>query len=170
MLFGMDIFPPASSPTITIVEGEVDAPSFTKCLGMEVRSWAFVGFSARKDCGEAFEYLNSFDKIILCLDADKPGQDAAKNIAGLFDFNKIFEVKLDETLKDANGYLTKNRDKEFRNAWHAAKKYLPEGVVSSFDDFDEIIDADEDKPSVPYPFEILNAKEIGLTNRRVRSC
>lgn len=163
MLFGMDLFPPASSKTITIVEGEIDAPSVYQMLG---NGSAVVGLrgatAARKDCSEAFEYLNSFQQIILCLDADKAGKEAASTVAGLFDFNKVLEVKLDETLKDANGYLTKNRDKEFRNAWNSASRYLPEGVLSSFEAFDAEIDADADKPSVPYPFEILNDKEIGL--------
>ena len=162
-LFGMDIFPPASSPSVTIVEGEVDAPSVYQMLG---NGHAVVGLrgasSARKDCGEAFEYLNSFDKIVLCLDADKAGRQAARQIANLFDFNKVVEVKLDEKLKDGNGYLEANRQKEFVNAWNTAKRYLPEGVVSDFTEFDTIIDEDADKPSIPYPFEILNAKEIGL--------
>jgi twinkle protein len=162
-LFGMDIFPPASAKAITITEGELDAPSVYQMLGNGMPVVALRGASAaKKDCADAFEYLNAFDKIILCLDADKAGKDAARQIAGLFDFNKVLQVPLDPTLKDANGYLEKGRDKEFRNAWYAAKRYLPEGVVSDFAEFDEIIDDFADKPVTPYPFEILNAKEKGL--------
>jgi twinkle protein len=162
-LFGMDLFPPASAKAITIVEGEVDAPSVYQILG---NGFPVVGLrgasSARKDCSEAFEYLNSFDKIVLCLDADQAGKKAAREIAGLFDFNKVLEVKLDPGLKDANGYLEKSKEREFRNAWYAAKRYLPEGVVSDFSEFDQIIDEYADKPCAPYPFDILNAKEKGL--------
>lgn len=163
MLFGMDLFPPASAKSITIVEGEVDAPSVYQMLGgLSVVVGLRGASSARRDCGEAFDYLNSFDQIVLCLDADEAGQKAAREIAGLFDFNKILQVSLDAKIKDGNGYLNSGKDKEFRHAWNSARKYLPEGVVSSFDDFDAIIDEDEDKASSPYPFNILNAKEIGL--------
>lgn len=162
-LFGMDLFPPASARAITITEGEVDAPSVYQMLG---NGFPVVGLrsasSAKRDCGECFDYLNSFDKIVLCLDNDKPGQEAARNIAGLFDFNKVVQVGLDAKLKDANAYLEAGKEKEFRNAWHTAKRYLPEGVVSDFNEFDVIIDEDADKPCVPYPFDCLNAKERGL--------
>ena len=162
-LFGMDIFPPSSARTITLTEGEVDAPSVYQMLGC---TSPVVGLrsasSARKDCSDAHEFLNSFDKIALCLDNDKAGKSAAREIASLFDFNKVVQVELDPKLKDANGYLTAGKEKEFRHAWSTAKRYLPEGVVSDFNEFDTIIDEDADKPCVPYPFDCLNAKERGL--------
>lgn len=161
-LFGQDIFPPSSSRSITITEGEYDAVSVYQMVAngeavVSVRS----GSTARKDCATEFDYLNSFSRIILCLDNDNIGKKAAKEIACLFDFNKVFSVSLGD-LKDANEYLTKSKGREFRNAWMSAKRYLPEGVVSSWDDFDRIIDEDSNKPSVPYPFDILNSKERGL--------
>lgn len=161
-LFGQDCFPPASAKSVTITEGEFDAASVVQMLGTASPSVS-VGSStsARRDCQGSFDYLNSFEKIILCLDDDVPGRKAAAEIAGLFNFNKVYQVKLGE-LKDANAYLTANREREFRHAWSAASRYLPEGVVSSFSVFDEIIDADADKESVPYPFEILNTKERGI--------
>lgn len=161
-LFGQDVFPPACSRSLTITEGEFDAASVYQMVGngdavISLRSAS----SARKDCSAEFDYINSFSRIVLCLDNDKVGTEAAKEVARLFDFNKIFSVSLGE-LKDANEYLTKSKGREFKNAWMSAKRYLPEGVVSSFDDFDTIIDEDSDRPSVPYPFEILNSKERGL--------
>jgi twinkle protein len=160
-LFGQDLFPPASAKAITITEGEFDAAAAYQMLGgYPVVSIPASG-SARKDCAANFDYLNSFNKIVLCLDNDEVGKKAAAEIAGLFDYNKVFVVSFDQ-LKDSNEYLVKGKEKEFRAAWHSSKRYQPEGVVSSFDEFDKIIDLDADKPSVPYPFAILNEKEKGI--------
>jgi twinkle protein len=49
--------------------------------------------SALQDCTKEFEWLNAFDKIKLCLDNDKPGQEAAAQIAKLFDPIKVYWVK-----------------------------------------------------------------------------
>lgn len=161
-LFGMDLFPPASARSITITEGEFDACSVFQMLGPTSPAVSVQSSStARRDCQQAFDYLNSFEKIVLCLDDDVPGRKAAADIAGLFNFNKVFQVKLGD-LKDANAYLTGRKEREFRHAHGQAGKYLPEGVVSSFSEFDAIIDSDTDRPSVPYPFDILNSKERGI--------
>jgi twinkle protein len=161
-LFGQDKFPAASSKSITITEGELDALSVFQMLGssypaVSVRSAS----SARKDCQQAFDYLNSFEKIYLALDNDEPGRKASREVASLFDFNKVFEVKLD-AYKDANEYLTKDKLREFKNVWWNAKRYLPEGVVSSLSEFRRILDEDKEKPSIPYPFGTLQERTMGI--------
>jgi twinkle protein len=161
-LFGQNIFPPASAKAITITEGEYDAAAAYQMLGSVYPCVSIPNSaSARKDCANNFDYLNSFSKIILALDNDDVGKKAAQEIAGLFDYNKVFVVSFDK-LKDSNDYLQKGMEKEFRAAWHGSKRYQPEGVLSSFADFDKIIDDDKDRPSVPYPFGILNEKERGI--------
>lgn len=161
-LFGQDRFPAASAKAITITEGELDALSVFQMLGsaypaVSVRSAA----SARGDCQKSYDYLNSFEKIYLCLDNDQAGRKAAQEVASLFDFNKVFEVKLDG-YKDANEYLVANKSKEFKNVWWNARRYLPEGIVSSLSDFASILEADEQKPSIPYPFNGLEEKTLGI--------
>lgn len=160
-LFGQDRFSAGSAKSITITEGELDALSVFQMLGSQypavsVRSSS----SARKDCQSVFEYLNSFERIYLCLDSDKPGRDAAREVASLFDFNKVFEVKL--TLKDANEYLTQGKEREFKNVWWNSKRYLPEGIVSARSEFRNILQEDTDKPSIPGPFPELDAITMGV--------
>src|SRR5204862_141395 len=84
-------------------------------------------------------WLNSFERIYICFDNDEPGQKAAKEVASLFDFNKIYYVKLTK-YKDANEYLTEGDPSEFVRVWHNSKRYMIEGVVSSFEELDAIID------------------------------
>lgn len=161
-LFGQDRFPAASSRSITITEGELDALSVFQMLGssypaVSVRSSS----SARKDCQQAFEYLNSFEKIYLALDNDEQGRKASQQVAALFDFNKVYEVKLD-VYKDANEYLTKGKEREFKSVWWNSKRYLPEGIVSSLSEFKSILADDGDKPSIPGPFNNIDQLTLGI--------
>jgi twinkle protein len=161
-LFGQNRFPAGSSKAVTITEGELDALSVFQMLGSAYPAVSVRGSSsAKKDCQQSFEYLNSFEKIYLCFDEDGPGRKAAREVAGLFDFNKVFEVKLD-LYKDANEYLTAGKGKEFKNVWWNAKRYMPEGVVSSLSEFRGILESDGDKPSVAGPFSTLDALTMGI--------
>lgn len=161
-LFGQDKFPAGSSKAITITEGEYDALAVFQILGSQYPAVSIRGASsARKDCQQAFDYLNSFEKIYLALDSDEAGRKASQEIASLFDFNKVYHVKI-EGQKDANDFLKSGNERQFKNVWWNAKRYLPEGIVSSLTEFRSILDADVDKPSVPYPFDFITERTMGI--------
>ena len=161
-LFGQDRFPAGSAKAVTITEGELDALSVFQMLGSSYPAVSVRGSSsARKDCQQSFEYLNSFEKIYLCFDTDGPGRKAAQEVASLFDFNKVFEVRLD-LYKDANEYLVNGKQREFKNVWWNSKRYLPAGIVSSLSEFGRILSEDTDKPSISYPFSGLEEKTLGI--------
>lgn len=93
-LFGMDKFVSGHGFVISITEGALDAMSLYQALGskypcVSVKSAA----SALADCTREFDWLNGFEKIKLCLDWDVPGQEAAAQVARLFDSNKVYWVK-----------------------------------------------------------------------------
>jgi twinkle protein len=77
----------------------------------------------------------------------------------------VYHVKLQK--KDANDYLTSGSSKEFVSSWWAAKRFLPEGVISTFAEIDDIIDTDEKKESVPYPFPKLTEQTYGIRTGEV---
>lgn len=159
-LFGMDRFAPGGR-AITIHEGALDAMSAFQMMGSQ---YPFVSVSssssAKKDCTLAYDYLNSFDRIYLCLDNDEPGRVATKAIAELFDFNKVYIVTFEA--KDANELLQAGRSKEFHGAWYSAKRFMPEGIISSFHELDKIIDDDVKKESFSYPFAKLQEMTYGM--------
>lgn len=162
-LFGKHLFPSGSARSITITEGEFDTLAAYQMLAsgypvVSVRSSS----SAKQDCQREYEYLNSFERIYLALDADENGQKASQEIARLFDFNKIYHVKLDETFKDANGYLTAGKAEVFKRTWWNSKRFVPEGVLSQLSEFDDIIDHSENKVGVPFPFPTLQDKTYGI--------
>ena len=161
-LFGKDKFSKGSAKAITITEGEYDALSVYQMLGsaypaVSVRSAS----SAEADCNAEWKYLNSFEKIYLCFDNDGPGKTAKAAVARLFDFNKIYDVDLTE-FKDANAYLEAGKEKEFKNIWWNAKRFLPEGIISSFNEFDNIIDEDKNTESVSFPFPTVQELTYGI--------
>lgn len=161
-LFGSNLFSAGSSKSITITEGEPDAMAVFQMLGskypaVSVRSSS----SARSDCAAMYDYLNSFEQIYLCFDNDEPGEKAAREVASLFDFNKIFHVKMTKR-KDANEYLEAGEQQEFTRLWWNAKRYMPEGVLSSFDELSDAIDSDKDREGVLYPFPVLSEMTYGM--------
>lgn len=159
-LFGMEVFSAGSSKAITITEGEQDALSVYEILGHPVVS-VHSASSAKKDCAAAHSYLDSFEKIYLCFDNDEHGEKAAVAVASLFDFNKIYHVKMTK-FKDASDYLQAGAVKEFTNVWWNSKRFLPEHILSSFQEFDGILDSDTKKETFPFPFKTLQEMTYGL--------
>jgi twinkle protein len=161
-LFGQSCFQAGQSKAVTITEGELDALSVYQMLGSKFPVVSVRGAtSAKKDCTKQYEWLNSFDKIYLCFDNDEPGQKAVKEIATLFDFNKVYHVKLTQ-FKDANEFLEKGDPNDFSRVWYNSKRFLPEGIVSSYSEIDAILDEDDSKESVSYPFPTLQDMTYGL--------
>jgi DNA primase len=92
---------------------------------------------ANRDCACDRAWLNAFDEIVLALDADEPGRRACAEIARLFDFNKVKHIKFTKR-KDANEYLEAGESDELKKLFWNAKKYQPEQIITSIDDFKTI--------------------------------
>jgi len=129
VLFGQDLFT-GGGKYITITEGEVDAMSAYELLGSK---WACVSVktgagSALRDCKKAFEYLDSFQNIVISFDMDKQGREASEKVAQLFSPNKCKIMNME--FKDANEYLKMGKREKFSQAWWNAQSYTPAGIVN----------------------------------------
>lgn len=159
-LFGKNKFTAGSHKYVTITEGEYDALSLFQVLRspvVSVRSSASGGRDASVDRS----WLNSFERVYLALDDDVPGRECAREIARLFDFNKVYLVRLGDR-KDANAFLQEGLDEELRNLWRNSKKYVPENVVSSVDEFEKILTQPLEWGVKAYPSQVLNEKTYGI--------
>lgn len=161
-LFGQDKFDPGSKESITICEGEFDAPSIWQSTGgktaaVSVRSAS----SAYKDCLSAYNYINSFKRIVLCFDNDEPGQSAARSVSALFDFNKVYVVKFVKH-KDANDYLQANEGQDLFKAWDAARRYSPDNIISTFSQIEDALKVSNEDQIGTYPFKTLQDMTYGL--------
>jgi twinkle protein len=161
-LFGRDKFDPGSKESITITEGEFDAPSIYEAVrGRTAAVSVHSASQAKRDCIQDRDYINSFSKIILCFDADEPGQKAAKEVSALFDFNKVYHVKLTK-YKDASDYFQKGEVDNLEAAWKAAKRYSPDNIISQFDDIRAALTKSKEDQIGSYPFRSLQAMTYGL--------
>lgn len=160
-LFGQERFDPGSKRSITICEGEFDAAAIYEMVSdtaaVSLKTGAQSAFS---DLKKHYEYVNSFDKIYICFDADRAGQDAAKSIQGLFDFNKTYVIKLGKH-KDANEYLQSGDVDDFVQAWKNAKRFAPDNIISSFQDIAKALENSTEDQLATYPFSVLNDKLWG---------
>ncbi len=166
-LYGIDKFSSGASRVITITEGEEDAHACFQMLGgkypvVSVRSSS----TAKADCTARHKDLNAFDKIYICFDNDAPGKAAAAAVASLFDFNKVYTVNLSR-LKDPNEYLLDGAGNEFSSLWYNAKRYLPDGIVSSFGQFSDIIRGKRKAAFGTYPIKQLQDMAYGFRGGEV---
>lgn len=160
-LFGQSLFH-GSGKYVTIYEGELDALAGYQLTGSQ---WPSVSIrngaqAALKDCKAQYEWLNSFENIVICFDADEPGQKAAKEVAELFG-QKAKIVKHKSGYKDACEYLQAGATKEFVNEWWKAETYIPDGIVNAADLWEEVRKP-EPLPAALYPWKGLNKLLYGF--------
>jgi replicative DNA helicase len=164
-LFGQSLFP-SGGKFITITEGEEDAMAAYQILKAASPSFEPVvvsivdgAASVEKCCKKAWEYINSFENIILSFDGDEAGIRAAEKISKLFNYRpKVIlfsEAKKNKEgaweLKDANDYLKANRSRDFINMWWKADKMTPKGVLTMKSMWQHMIKKDSNT-CVSYPW------------------
>lgn len=165
-LYGQHLFKKGGK-FVTVVEGEMDALAAYQMLGSK---WPVVSIrngaaSALKDCKKEYEWLDSFDSIVVCFDNDEAGQKATNEVAELFGAKArimrhrplINNIKI----KDACDYLVDNLGKEFSDAWWAADQFVPDGIIQGSTLFDLVMKPVE-ASDVMYPFTGLNKLTYGI--------
>jgi len=172
VLFGQNLFPKGGK-TITITEGQDDAMAVYQMFGSRypVVSVDSAGEAARQ-VAEQFEYLNSFENIVVNFDKDEPkvnpqtgeirypGQEAAIAVAGMFAVGKVKNLQLADA-KDANDYLVKGWAEKYVKEWWAAPVFTPSGLKLGRDMWEEINETKKYE-TVMYPFETMNDYLYGM--------
>ena len=159
-LFGQSAFPKGGK-SVTITEGEFDAMAAYQMLYMNEPCVSVINGAsgAVKDCKRNYEWLDSFDKINICFDSDKAGQEAALAVAELFDPRKVRLVTM--SLNDPNDFVLQGRDKDFIDSHKKAGPFTPDGIIAGNTLYD-LVNTPPDYESVPYPFDGLNKMTKGL--------
>ena len=160
-LFGQQLFH-AGGKYVTIYEGELDALAGYQLTGSQ---WPSVSIrngaqAALKDCKAQYEWLNTFENIVICFDGDEPGKKASKEVAELFG-QKAKIVKHLSGYKDACDYLIAGANKEFVNEWWRAEVYIPDGIINAASLWEEVIKP-EAKAEALYPWKGLNKLLYGM--------
>ena len=160
-LFGQHLFS-GGGKIITITEGEYDACASYMMQGSKypVVSIKSGAQGALADCKKAYEWLDSYETIVISFDADEVGVKAAREVAELFG-GKSKVVRNGSGCKDANDYLLAGKTREYIAAFWAAEKFVPDGIVNGASLWDEVCKPLE-KAAVMYPWEELNKLTYGI--------
>jgi len=158
-LYGMWLW--SGGKSVVITEGELDALSVSQAFGNKypVLSLPQGAQSAKKVLQTHYEYLDGFEKIVLCFDNDEPGQKAVEEAAAVLPAGKVFIMQL--PTKDANDCLVHHGPEPITKAYWNAREWRPDGIVSAKDLREEVINPITVE-SVPYPYSGLNEKLGGI--------
>ena len=158
VLFGQNVFPASNKIKLILTEGELDAMSVSTLQGdrYPVVSLGNGAASARKDVKANHEYLSSFKELVIMLDEDEVGNQAAKEVLSMFPLGYAKIAKL--PLKDANEMLKAGRGKELISAIFNAKALVPEEIVNDNKLLDLLNKVDTTK-GYPFPKYLPNLSE-----------
>ena len=162
-LFGMNMFTAGCAKKVTITEGELDALSVAQMLKSSYINPVVSLPSAnpsKKLWDNCHDWLNSFENIVLSVDNDEAGNSVADKIAKMFP-NKVYRVDHSK-FKDANEFLQNGASAEFKSAWWNCKKYTPENVLNTTDQFLSLYHDTPEHQYVPTGIQALDDKIMGL--------
>ena len=130
-LFGQHRYGAGRQDKVVVVEGECDAIAAAALLNQDTPVVSLKGGAAAtgRDIKEAYDFLDGFNEIVLCLDADDAGKAGVEKAAEVF-AGKLRIVKLNPQLgKDPNDYLKAGLQSEFIEAVVTASPFVPKGIV-----------------------------------------
>lgn len=166
-LFGMNLFPAGCSKMVTITEGELDALSaFQMLSGGTNYINPVVSLPSATPSKKLWEnkaiidWLNSFEKIILSIDNDEPGDAVSLKISRLFP-GKVYRVIHGE-YKDANEFLVNGKGSAYKSSWWAASKYVPDNVLNTTEHFLNLFRDTPNHQYIPTGIQALDDRIMGL--------
>jgi twinkle protein len=162
-LFGQQRYGNHNQRRIVVTEGELDAVAANQMFDGKaaVVSLKNGAGAAGRDFKAAYQFLDGFEEIILCFDADDKGREAIEKAAEVF-AGKLRVMKLDPRIgKDACDYLKAGRQKDFTDAYWSASIYTPKGVLSK-DELLERLLAPRPRSLGDYPWTKLNDLTYGF--------
>jgi len=161
-LFGEHLFK-SGGKYLLITEGECDAMASYELMGSK---WPVVSIkggagSAVKDIKNSLEFVEGFEFVVICFDKDKAGREASKEVARILKPGKAKIMTLPNGFKDPNDMLEANEHQKFLQSFWDSKVYTPSGV-RNISELREKFHNREQKESIPYPWQGLNKKLLGM--------
>ena len=143
---------------VIVTEGELCALSGYQMLKAYNKSkgWDFetavvsptTGAQSKKQIAAQYEFLDSFEQIILAMDNDKAGKAAEEELLKHLPKGKVKVMQM--RFKDHNEYLMKGEERAYISDFYNAKAYVPVGVVGSGGISDSMRDEFK-SPKIPLP-------------------
>lgn len=166
-LFGRQVYGDRFDRQVVICEGELDALSAAQALDFKV---AVV--SVNSGAGNAahnlkanYLWLDRFEDIVLWLDNDEPGIEAAQDCAKLFAVGKVRIAKATGQLngkpcKDASDMLQADLPGDIKQVVYTAAKWRPRGIVNAADNPSDVFAPTEKLASIAFPPQLVMLQEM----------
>lgn len=171
-LFGQNKFQ-GGGKTVVLCSGQADARAVFTALNVEKRGGRlvisdFITPVVSTQCGESslaqikanYEWLTSFNKVVILYDQDKAGREGAEKIAKML---KAGQAKIGKyRRKDACEHSKRGEWSDIRSAYFQAEQYSPVDVLhlaEMWEDFER----EDQNVKIPFPpsMSILNDKMNG---------
>ena len=153
-MFGYDIHKATTSKFVVVTAGEVDCLSAWQMLndGKQLETPVVSGAVGESGSAEQyarfFEWFSRFEKIILVPDNDKAGKEAIEAVAKVMPKGKLYIMEL--PAKDCNEMLKAGKEREFIQAFWAARPYAPVGVSMGMELYEAALE-EALRPRLPLP-------------------
>ncbi|MEX0469927.1 toprim domain-containing protein [Spiribacter sp. 390] len=133
-LFGQSVFS-RGGRLLLITEGEEDAIALWQALKQQGKDYSVVSLPNGAGCGgiekrEVWDYITSFEAVMLAFDADEQGEQAVEKFAEIYSTEvKVKIVEMPEGCKDANDCIKQGKGQELVKACYRSKDYQPEMII-----------------------------------------
>lgn len=104
--------------------------------------------SAAKQVASQYDFCDSFETIVIGMDNDEVGKQAAIDIAKVLPADKIKIATW--TLKDPHKMLEDGKQDQFVRDFYSAKDYVDDGIISSVD-ADNSLEEELSRPKIKLP-------------------
>ena len=161
--YGQWLFPKGGK-RLLITEGAIDCLTMSQLFGNKypVVSIPNGVTSAVKACRDNYDFVASFETIVLCFDMDEPGQAAARAVADILPPGKVKIMKLSR--KDPNEMLVAAESAQLLAAYWNASSYSPDSILH----VSSIINTPKRVNTVyEYPWESLTTFTVGQDSGRL---
>jgi twinkle protein len=157
-LFGQSVFE-SGQKYLVITTGEEDAMAFAEALRSKQGENEYWTACVSVTCGDGsilkqfksnFNYINSFEKVVLAFDNDEPGQRYVEEAARLLSPGKAFIAKFPRDVKDASDLLKAGRTSELKQVFWKAEPFSRVDVLhleQMWDDFE----SEDSNAKIPFP-------------------
>lgn len=152
-LFGQHLFPKGGK-FLVITTGREDCMAMYQTLANGDYETACVSVTngdggAVKQIKANYEWVVSFEKVILAFDGDEVGQEAVDKVSKLLKPGQAYAVKFGD-YKDASDYVKNGKSGKLKDLFWKAEKVSPTGIVH----LSQMWDAFQDNTSrdiIPFP-------------------
>jgi twinkle protein len=157
-LFGQSVFE-SGQKYLVITTGEEDAMSFAEVLRTNNNGNEYWTPCVSVTCGDGsiikqlkanFEYVNSFDKVVLAFDNDESAQCYIEQAARLLSPGKAFIAKFPQGAKDASDLLKAGRVSELKQVFWKAVPFSRVDVLH-LEQMWEDFESEDNNVKIPFP-------------------